>query len=182
VSDPRLRQAAAQVLSDTGWDGLTVEAVADAAGLSRVTAWRLGATKETLVAALLGQLEADYQEAMWPALTGTGPALARLEQAIAALFDVADAHLPLLQASDMVFHRRSKASKFSFNQPLERIFLDGAADGTIRLVGASARESADLLFNTVCWSYVHLRGRHRWGAERARSRLWDLVGPGLRPV
>src|SRR5436853_355565 len=42
VQDARLLAAAARVLGDAGWQGLTVEAVAEAAGLSRVTAWLLG--------------------------------------------------------------------------------------------------------------------------------------------
>src|SRR5262249_44076345 len=52
VQDARLLAAAARVLEDAGWQGLTVEAVAEAAGLSRVTAWRLGASREGPVAAL----------------------------------------------------------------------------------------------------------------------------------
>ena len=46
VQDARLLAAAARVLEDAGWQGLTVEAVAEAAGLSRVTAWRLGASRD----------------------------------------------------------------------------------------------------------------------------------------
>ena len=72
VQDERLLAAAARVLQDAGWQGLTIEAVAEAAGLSRVTAWRLGASRETLIASLLSQLGQDYRQAMWPAIVGTG--------------------------------------------------------------------------------------------------------------
>src|SRR2546421_10684880 len=64
VQDARLLAAAARVLGDAGWQGLTVEAVAEAAGLSRVTAWRLGASREALVAALLRELAVAYRQAM----------------------------------------------------------------------------------------------------------------------
>ena len=180
VQDPRLLAAAARVLSDAGWEGMTVEAVAEAAGLSRVTAWRLGATRESLMATLLSQLDQDYRDAMWPAIIGSGTARERLDRAIDALFDVIDKHLPLLLASDITFHRAS-TSRLSFNEPFMRLFSDGALDGTIAVIGADAEEASDLIFNTICWPYVHLRGRHEWTAERARPLITNLIGASLNP-
>src|SRR5262250_2131663 len=88
VQDARLLAAAARVLEDAGWQGLTAEA----AGLSRVTAWRLGASREALVATLLRELAVAYREAMWPALVGPGDARQRLDRALDALFGVIDSH------------------------------------------------------------------------------------------
>lgn len=181
VQDARLLAAARQVLADAGWEGLTVEAVAEAAGLSRVTAWRLGASREALVATLLAELGRDYRDAMWPALVSEGTARQRLDRALAALFDVIDAHLPLLLAADTIFHR-ARAGPVDFGEPFIRLFSDGAADGSLTLPGDGPAESAEVLFNTACWSYVHLRGRHRWTAARARQRLLALIGPGLGPA
>lgn len=181
VQDARLLAAAQRVLEDAGWQGLTIEAVAEAAGLSRVTAWRLGASREALVATLLQELDEDYRRAMWPALVGPGNARQRLDRALDALFDVIDAHLPLLLASDTIFHRAS-TSRLSFSEPFVRLFQDGTVDESIALVGGSPAEAADLFFNTICWPYVHLRGRHRWSAERARAGLRALVGPALSPA
>src|SRR5256885_7605745 len=78
VQDARLLAAAARVLEDAGWQGLTVEAVAEAAGLSRVTAWRLGASREALAAALLRDLAVAYRQAVWPAPVRPGDARQRL--------------------------------------------------------------------------------------------------------
>lgn len=180
VTDERLLAAAARVLDDAGWQGLTVEAVAEAAGLSRVTAWRLGASREALVASLLVQLDHDYRQAMWPAMVGSGSARQRLDRAIDALFDVIDAHLPLLLASDTIFHRASTA-RLSFNEPFMRLFEDGALDGSVAQIAADPEEASDVLFNVICWPYAHLRGRHGWTPERARQRLRDLIGPSLDP-
>jgi hypothetical protein len=36
-----------------------------------------------------------------------------------------------------------------------------------------------LIFNTLMWTYVHLRGRHHWTAEAAKSQLTDLVLSGV---
>ena len=181
VQDARLLAAAARVLEDAGWQGLTVEAVAEAAGVSRVTAWRLGASREALVATLLRGLAVDYREAMWPALVGPGNARQRLDRALDALFGVIDAHLPLLLASDQVFHR-AKAAQINFNEPFARLFTDGTADGSLAPPGEDPAAVAELLFNTVCWSYVHLRGRHHWPAERARQGLRRLITPALEAV
>jgi AcrR family transcriptional regulator len=180
VQDERLLAAASRVLQDAGWQGLTIEAVAEAAGLSRVTAWRLGASREALIASLLSQLDQDYRRVMWPALVGSGTARERLDRAIDALFDVIDAHLPLLLASDTVFHRAS-ATKFSFNEPFMRLFQDGRIDHSVAAIADDPEEASDLLFNAICWPYVHLRGRHDWTAERARRRLRGLFGPSLDP-
>jgi len=178
VQDERLLEAARQVLEDAGWEGLTIEAVAEAAGLSRVTAWRLGASREALVATLLVQLDQAYRDAMWPVLVAPGNARARLDRATTALFEVIDAHLPLLLASDTIFHRASSSPR-SFNEPFIRLFEDGAVDGSLTLLGDDPDESADLLFNAICWPYVHLRGRHHWPAERARQLLGALIDRGL---
>jgi hypothetical protein len=65
--------------------------------------------------------------------------------------------------------------------PFARLFEDGIADGSLTLPGGDPAEAAELLFNTVCWSYVHLRGRHRWPAERARHGLRRLMTPDSWP-
>lgn len=181
VRDQRLLAAATRVLEDAGWQGLTIDAVAEAAGLSRVTAWRLGATREALVASLLKQLDEDYRQSMWPALVGQGTAQERLDLAIDALFDVIDAHLPLLRASDTIFHRAS-TSPLSFNEPFMRIFEDGRLDKSVAQIGDDPEESSDILFNALCWPYVHLRAAHHWSAGRARDRLRALIGPSLDPA
>ena len=180
VQDERLLAAAARVLQDAGWQGLTIEAVAEAAGLSRVTAWRLGASREALIASLLSQLGQNYRQAMWPAIVGTGTARERLDRAIDALFDVIDAHLPLLLASDTVFHRAT-ATRINFNEPFTRLFEDGLIDHSVAPIADDPAESADLLFNTACWPCVHLRGRHGWTSARARRGLHGLLSGSLDP-
>ena len=181
VQDERLLAAAARGLQDAGWQGLTIEAVAEAAGLSRVTAWRLGASREALIASLLSQLGQDYRQAMWPAIVGTGTARERLDRAIDALFDVIDTHLPLLVASDTVFHRAT-ATRINFNEPFSRLFDNGRIDGSVAAIADDPEESSDLIFNALCWPYVHLRGRHGWTSERARRGLRGLLSPSLDPV
>jgi len=178
--DPEVLTATVSVLADGGWDKLSLERVAEAAGISRVTLWRQGITRDTLVQALLVALSADYRDAMWPVLTVAGSGRERLEHALEALCDVAESHLDLLLASDTAFHRAwaEARPRVSFLEPFIRIAEDGVADGTLRHL-APARATADLLFNTVCWSYVHLRGRHGWKPEATRKRVIALALEGM---
>jgi AcrR family transcriptional regulator len=178
--DRSLAQATVAVLAAGGWDKLSLERVAEAAGVSRVTLWRQRITRETLVHGLLEALSDDYREAMWPVLTAPGTARERLERALTALCDVAETHLELLLASDTAFHEawEDGRPRASFLDPFVRIVDDGAADGTVRQLGKPA-DAADLLFNTACWSYVHLRGRHGWTQEVARERVVALVLDGI---
>jgi hypothetical protein len=59
---------------------------------------------------------------------------------------------------------------------------DGVAGGSPAPTSGDHAEAAELLFNTVCQSYVQLRDRHRWPAERARHGLRRLITPGLMTV
>jgi AcrR family transcriptional regulator len=172
--DRKLLDATVSVLAGSGWDGLNLERVAEEAGVSRVTLWRQGVTKETLIDGLLTQLAEDYRSVLWPVMTSVGTGFERLGRALKALCEVLDGHLALLLTSDTVFHRAPVASV----EPFSRLLHDGIADGSIRKV-TRVDDVAEVLFNTVCWSYVHLRGRHRWAGDKARRHILDLVLKGL---
>lgn len=175
--DARLLDAAERVLRDVGWQAFSVERVAEAAGVSRVTAWRMGATRDALIDALVDRVALDYQAAMWPVLTGRDAAATRLRCGLNALCDVVDRHLPLLLSSDTVFHRDNSRA-LSFNAPFARLIADGRLDGSVPGTD-DPDDVACTVFNTVCWSYVHLRGRHGWAPERARASVLGLVLHGL---
>jgi AcrR family transcriptional regulator len=178
--DPAVLEATIAVLADRGWDGLSLERVASKAGVSRVTLWRQGVSRDRLVLALLVRLSEDYRNAMWPVLTASASGRERLERALDALCDVADRHLELLSAADDAFHRawREAPPAESFLQPFVRALEDGAADGTLRTLG-SPIDAADAVFNTVCWPYVHLRARHGWTREKTRGLVLPLVLQGV---
>ena len=63
-----------------------------------------------------------------------------------------------------------------------RLFEDGRVDQSLAQIGDDPEESSDILFNALCWPYVHLRGSHHWSAARARSRLRALISPSLEPA
>ena len=69
-----LRRATIDVLGERGFDGLTLERVAEAAGRARSTLWRQGLTRDVLIGALVGELAEDFRSTMYPVLTSGGTA------------------------------------------------------------------------------------------------------------
>ena len=177
--DEALRQATIDVLREHGWDGLTLERVAQAAGRARTTLWRQGLTVQVLVGALVGELAADYREAMYPILTAGGTGRDRLERGLVALCDLVERHLPLMLATDEAFHQDTAPGEpANYLHPFIQFLREGAADGSLA-PGDDVVAAADVAFNAVAWPYVHLRGRHDWPADKARSRVVDVVLNGL---
>ena len=178
--DDSLKSAAIAVLRKQGWDGLTLERVADVAGRSRSTLWRQGVTRDSLVAALVGELAEDYRKAMYPVLTSPGNGRERLELAMAALCDVIDRHLPLLLATDEAFHQDTAPGQPpEYLAPFIQFVREGVADGSLD-AGGDVTDRADAAWNAVAWTYTHLRGRHDWSPDRAGA-IVDLLLHGIVP-
>jgi AcrR family transcriptional regulator len=190
LTDPDVLRRAAAAVEQTGWERLTMEQLAAALGVSRVTLHRHRLGKDEVRRALAAHLEREYQQALWPALTAQGDARERLAGALDALCEVSERHLALTLAladadRDAVFHERGEArpgagvlTRDAFTAPLTRLLADGARDGTLE-PGDDPEETATVLFNLVGWTYHHLRMGHGWPPERARR---GVVGIALRGV
>ena len=173
--DEGLRGATIHVLREQGWDGLTLERVADVSGRARSTLWRQGITRERLVGSLVAEVAGDFRETMFPILTSEGSGADRLRRSLEALCELIDRHLPLLLATDEVFHQPPEPGGHpDYLSPFVQFLREGEADGSLR-PPAELVETADVLFNAVAWPYVHLRGRHAWEPARARAALVDLA-------
>ena len=181
--DPRLLEAATSVLAETGWDGLTQEHVAERAGMSRVTTWRQGVTRERIIGALLDRLGEDFRTSLWPVLTAPGSGAERLVLGLERLCDVIDRHQPLLKATNRAFHwgfrEEYGAQHMNFVEPYARFLAEGSADGSLRKVEGDLDEAAEVVFNMTCWTYLHLRAEHEIPTERARQKVIDLILLGL---
>src|ERR1700750_1604760 len=103
--DGRLREARIAVLHERGWEGLTLERVAEVSGRARSTLWRQGLTREALIGALVGELADDLRESMYPGVTGGGPGRDLLKKGPEALCELIARHLPLMLATDEAFHQ-----------------------------------------------------------------------------
>src|SRR2546430_17596897 len=100
-----LRRATIEVLRERGFDGLTLERVAEVAGRARSTLWRQGLSREALIQALVGELADHFRSTMYPCLTAGGTGHERLFPGLQELCDLLDPHLPLLLPPDQAFHQ-----------------------------------------------------------------------------
>ena len=177
--DEELRKATIAVLRERGWDGLTLERVAEAAGRARSTLWRQGLSREALVTALTGDLAEDFKASMYPVLTSGGTGRERPVKGLEALCDLLDRHLPLMLATDEAFHQETAPGQPpDYLHPFIVFLRDAVADGSLAL-GRDEVTTADIAFNTVAWPYVHLRGRHDWPAEKAKAAVVGTVLNGI---
>ncbi len=173
-----LRRATIEVLRERGFDGLTLERVAEVAGRARSTLWRQGLSRDALIRALVGELADDFRSTMYPVLTSGGTGRERLVRGLEALCDLLDRHLPLMLATDEAFHQDAGPGEPpDYLHPFIRFLREGAHDGSLPAVDAIV--AADVAFNAVAWPYVHLRGRHGWPAEKARGCIVGLVLNGI---
>lgn len=191
--DSRLVDAALAVLTEHGLAGLTLARVADALGGSRMTLHRRGVTRDGLVQRVSLRAAAEYQQAIWPALTSSGTAEQRLDQALRATCQVADRYAKLLTglyADDGgIFHDVEKAAEDErsaavatrsvFVEPLARLLRDGERDGT--LAAPDPDETATVLFNQVGWTYLALREGQRWEPARAAEAVVRSAMASVRP-
>lgn len=183
--NPKLLAVAIELLDEHGWEALSLDRVADRAGVSRATVWRQGITRNAVDRVLRQRLAADYRELMWVPLTQPGTGAERLASALRALCEVAERNLALLAHTDTAFHGPdldAAGVELDFFSPWLRLVEAGVADGTLDDPGD--REGfVVVLSNVVLLTYVHLRAHHAdygWSIERSRSVV-DLVAEGYLP-
>ena len=157
--------------------------LADEAGLSRVTLYRRGATRDNVLQALRAELRRSA--------TRSGRRSSRTARAGAAGARAACAvrerggHARAVRRA----HRRGvgrddhdgderRLTREEFVAPFRRLLLDGAADGSLRSL-PDPDEVATILYNQVSWTYRHLRRATGWDAERAAAGVITLALDGL---
>jgi AcrR family transcriptional regulator len=184
--DQELLAVAEGLLQEEGWAALRLERIADAAGVSRATVWRHGLTRAAVEQVLREQLVADYRRMMWEPLTMPGTAATRFAAALRALCAVAERNLALLAHTDTALHGPdldAAGLEIDFFTPWLRILDQGGVDQTLPPVPQPQRFVV-LICETVLFSYVHLRARHRgydWTAQAAADAVVDLVSRGYLP-
>lgn len=177
--------AVRRLIAERGLGGATMERIAEAAGVSRMTLHRRGYTRERLVEALRAQFVAEERDALVDALLADGTARDRLELALEALCRVSEDNLELLgrlsdSVRDAVYHEPGEGAltREEFVAPLRRLLMDGARDGSLRTQDDPG-EVATVLYNQIGWTYRHLRVGHRFSPERARTVIVRLALDGV---
>ena len=82
-----------RAIAEHGPRGATMERIAVAMGVSRMTLHRRGLSREAIIAALRDEMAREERDAQWPAITAPGSAADRLELALRALCGVTEANL-----------------------------------------------------------------------------------------
>jgi AcrR family transcriptional regulator len=202
-----LLAVATAILNERGWSAVSLDAIAERAGVSRATVWRHGLTRSAVELVLRRRLVADYREllveapfadgsdAMRPAsgalLPGSdalrpGSGGRRLAAALAALCAVAERNLPFLAHTETAFHAPDlEAAELTvdFYGPWLRILDVAVADGSLEPPEQPTAFVAALT-NMVLLTYVHLRTYHTgygWTPQRATAVTVDLVARGYLP-
>ena len=182
----RVVEGARRVIVAGGWQAATLTRIADEAGLSRMTLHRRGLGREEIFALLARDYEEAFRVALWPAVTGRGTGAERLQAMLVAVCEVTEDHLSFLAALDeesdkRFFHKSDDVvrSREGYINPIERLLVDGIADGSIRPV--EVEETATVIVNAVDRTYRHLRRAHDWDPLRSRQVLIELLLRGLLP-
>jgi len=186
-----LLAVATAILNERGWSAVSLDAIAERAGVSRATVWRHGLTRTAVERVLRRRLVGDYRELLVEALRaeGSGAAAAgarRLADALAALCAVAERNLPFLAHTETAFHAPDlEAAELTvdFYGPWLRILDVAVADGSLEPPEQPTAFVAALT-NMVLLTYVHLRTYHTeygWTPQRATAVTVDLVSRGYLP-
>lgn len=182
--ESRVAAGARAAVAEHGWPGATLERIARAAGVSRMTLHRHGIGRDEVLALLAAAYEDDFRVAVETAAAGPGDGAARLRRALATVCDVSERHLSFLRGLDeatdtLLFHERDGVvrSRRGYVDPLEALVRAGVRDGSVR--AHRPAETATLLVNAVDRTYRHLRIAHGWAPRRARTAVLDLMLAGV---
>ncbi|TDU89241.1 TetR family transcriptional regulator [Kribbella voronezhensis] len=184
--DSRLLAVATELLDQDGWTALSLDRIAERAGVSRATVWRAGLTRANVELVLRRKLAADYQELMWHPLTMPGSGLDRLQAALRSLCAVAERNLPLLAHTDLAFHEPdldAAGLELDYFGPWLRILEQAAADGSLPPVDNPTRFVVALT-DALLLTYVHLRAHHStygWTPDSTADHLITLLTHGYLP-
>jgi AcrR family transcriptional regulator len=183
---PRLLQVATELLDEHGWEALSLDRIADRAGVSRATVWRAGLTRAAVEQLLRQRLTADYLALMWAPLGMEGSGRERLDAALRALCEVAERNLPLLAHTDLAFHGPdldAAGLEVDYFGPWLRILDQAVSDGSLAEIDDRARFVV-ALSDLVMLTYVHLRVHHRsygWTPALSADQLINLLSLGYLP-
>jgi AcrR family transcriptional regulator len=176
--EEQVLDAAARIMDRDGLAGLSISAIAEEAGLSRVTLHRRGARLDDYLIAVLRRASDDLRASLWPVLTGPGTAEARLREALAILCEVCERHTGVMtsmygNAARPLPDKPGRTTSMEFIEPFERLLRDGRLDGSLSCSDPVA--DATLTANAVGWTYLHMRQAHGWDAETASTRVIELA-------
>ncbi|MEO0683165.1 MAG: TetR/AcrR family transcriptional regulator [Pseudomonadota bacterium] len=156
-----LLRAAAQVFAAEGYDRASMQAAAEAAGVSKALVYHYFASKEALLFELIrGHLE-GLAEAAEAAVAAAGPApRARLHALVAALLEAyrdADAEHKLQLSALSALPEPRQAEIRALERRLVALMSRAVAEAAPALPAAQLRPAVMSLFGTINWAWMWFR-------------------------
>ena len=180
-------QQAARLIYLKGFDGTSMQDIADACGMTKAGLYHHIATKEALLLAIMHYGMDLFEERVMGPVKDIGDPLARLKATLAN--NVRLVTLDSTKEVTIILHEHStltgdakaeiNARKKQYVQFLERTFEEAMAKGQIRKVDATL--AAFSFLGTVLWTYKWYRSDGALSPEQLADGIGDLFFNGLMP-
>ena len=168
-------RAAATVFGDLGYRAATLDAVAERAGLSKVTLYRYISSKEELLSLVVERTIAEFQQGLRRIIAERRPADDTLRRIIRYQVTLLAEHLPFLtvffseeSGLPAPTAARSARAKREYDQAIERVVREGIEAGVFR----------DLPPNLVVFGLLGMcNWLHKWyrpGGKRTPEEIADV--------
>lgn len=180
---------AAELIAERGLDGTKIDDIAEVTGIPKATIYYHLDGKNGVLAFLLGDLLDLIAGAVGVAVSGAEDARTRLEAAVVAQLRVMLEHPFLCRALVGDLGRATRLPELAvaihtaFFEPIEQLFVEGVADGSLRRV-ADPGTVAISVFGavTVAGLSVAVEGPHddpSGNAARLAAAIGELILDGL---
>jgi len=180
-------QQAARLIYLKGFDGTSMQDIADACGMTKAGLYHHIATKEALLLAIMHYGMDLFEERVMGPVKDIADPLARLKATLAN--NVRLVTLDSTKEVTIILHEHStltgdakaeiNARKKQYVQFLERTFEEAMAKGQIRKVDATL--AAFSFLGTVLWTYKWYRSDGALSPEQLADGIGDLFFNGLMP-
>ncbi len=179
--------AAADLFADRGLDNTKTEDIAAATGIPKATIYYYFEGKEEVLSFIFGVVLDAVYVAVTGAAAGPGTAAERLERVIEAHLQVFAEYPKASQALHFDLGRAARLpevaerSNASFIAPVTALLLEGAADGSLKVL-PEPRLTAVTLLGTISTAAIHLLALEPTDPlESLAAVIISLVFDGLRP-
>ena len=180
-------QQAARLIYLKGFDGTSMQDIADACGMTKAGLYHHIATKEAMLLAIMHYGMDLFEERVMGPVKDIADPLARLKATLAN--NVRLVTLDSTKEVTIILHEHStltgdakaeiNARKKQYVQFLERSFEEAMAKGQIRKVDATL--AAFSFLGTVLWTYKWYRSDGALSPEQLADGIGDLFFNGLMP-
>jgi TetR/AcrR family transcriptional regulator len=178
--------AAAELFADRGLDDTKTEDIAAATGIPKATIYYYFEGKEEVLSFIFGVVLDAVHEAVTGAAAGPGTGAERLARVIEAHLEVFAEYPKASQALHFDLGRAARRpevaerSNASFIAPVTALLLEGAADGSLKVL-AEPRLTAVALLGTISTAAIHLLALEPTDPlETLAGVITALVFDGLR--